>query len=591
MATQLQTPMRTMLAPPTAPTTLATSAVPNAQATPAARVPPMGHLIPDAPTNDATGRLMERFLKIQPLTFAGISKDSLLPVKWVKEMEKAFDFLGCNEEQKISCVRYKLQQKAEAWWQITKPILATAHPVLTWEIFKEAFFGNYFPTSTRKKKEVQLMELIQGLKSVLEYQQKFKELFFFAPPHLNTDEAKALKFEDGLRPSLATVMITHKAQGYSEVVQLAKRIEDKQRDTYLTNLGSGKRSVPFADREYCKILKLVYHSSASSQPQRGATESLTPKPMYANPNIKAIEAPTNVASQEAKCYNCGQAGHYSRTCTNWRPSLPRRQQGNEPQGRGYSVSAGEAEASQTVVIAYTLFDTGATHSFVSSSFMKRMGITPKSLASGLALSTPIGLTIELDIVYEPCPIRIAAREMITHLIQLDMTDFDVILGMDWLAAYKPNVLCAKKKIVFQPRGEQGFIFVGDKKKQSTKTVISALQMKKLLSKGCQGYFISVMDTETKVRPMSKIPIVREFPDVFPDDLTSPPSARETEFIVDLLPGAAPVSKASYRMAPRELKELQAQLQDLLKKGFVKPSVSPWGATVLFVKKKGGSMCM
>ncbi|XP_043705332.1 uncharacterized protein LOC122655180 [Telopea speciosissima] len=186
--------------------------------TPATPVPPAVPAAPNAPANDATGRLMERFLKIQLLTFTGISRDSLLPVKWIKEMEKAFEFLGCNEEQKISYARYKLQQEAEAWWQITKPILAAAQPVLTWEIFKEAFFGNYFPTSVRKKKEVELMELVQGPRSVLEYQQKFEELFFFAPPHLNTNEAKPQKFEDGLRPSLATVMITYKTQGYSEVV-------------------------------------------------------------------------------------------------------------------------------------------------------------------------------------------------------------------------------------------------------------------------------------------------------------------------------------------------------------------------------------
>ncbi|XP_043710446.1 uncharacterized protein LOC122659398 [Telopea speciosissima] len=281
----MQDTMRSMQTHPTAPTTPATPAVPAA---------------PNAPANDATGRLMEKFLKIQPLTFAGISKDSLLPVKWIKEMEKAFEFLGCNEEQKISCARYKLQQEVEAWWQITKPILAAAHSVLTWEIFKEAFFGNYFPTSVRKKKEIELMELVQGPRSMLKYQQKFEELFFFTPPHLNTDEAKAQKFKDGLRPFLATVMITYKAQGYLEVVQMAKRIEDKQRDTYLTNMGSSKRSVPFADKEYSKFPQPVYYSSASSQLQKGAIESSAPKPVYANPNIKAIEVPTSVASQEAK---------------------------------------------------------------------------------------------------------------------------------------------------------------------------------------------------------------------------------------------------------------------------------------------------
>nr|CAD1823573.1 unnamed protein product [Ananas comosus var. bracteatus] len=86
-----------------------------------------------------------------------------------------------------------------------------------------------------------------------------------------------------------------------------------------------------------------------------------------------------------------------------------------------------------------------------------------------------------------------------------------------------------------------------------------------------------------------IPVVREFGDVFPAELPGRPPDREIEFVVDLVPGTTPISKAPYRMAPAELKELKAQLQDLLDKGFMRPSVSPWGTPVLFVKKNDGSL--
>nr|GFC98516.1 retrotransposon protein [Tanacetum cinerariifolium] len=85
------------------------------------------------------------------------------------------------------------------------------------------------------------------------------------------------------------------------------------------------------------------------------------------------------------------------------------------------------------------------------------------------------------------------------------------------------------------------------------------------------------------------PIVFEFPDVFPDELPGIPPVREVEFNIELIPGAEPISKAPYRMAPIELKELKDQLQELLEQGFIRPSVSPWGAPVLFVRKKDGSM--
>nr|GFC90586.1 putative reverse transcriptase domain-containing protein [Tanacetum cinerariifolium] len=89
--------------------------------------------------------------------------------------------------------------------------------------------------------------------------------------------------------------------------------------------------------------------------------------------------------------------------------------------------------------------------------------------------------------------------------------------------------------------------------------------------------------------LCKHPIVSEFPDVFPDELPGIPPVHEVEFSIELIPGAEPISKAPYRMAPLELKELKDQLQELLERGFIHPSVSPWGAPVLFVKKKDGSM--
>ncbi|RVW21559.1 Retrovirus-related Pol polyprotein from transposon 297 [Vitis vinifera] len=106
--------------------------------------------------------------------------------------------------------------------------------------------------------------------------------------------------------------------------------------------------------------------------------------------------------------------------------------------------------------------------------------------------------------------------------------------------------------------------------------------------GCQGFFAYVVNKENDLK-LEDIPIVRDYPDVFPEDLPGLPPEREVEFTIDLAPGTAPISKAPYRMAPMELKELKIQLQELLDKGFIRPSVSPWGAPVLFVKKKDGSM--
>ncbi|GKD88437.1 hypothetical protein Tco_1363944 [Tanacetum coccineum] len=91
--------------------------------------------------------------------------------------------------------------------------------------------------------------------------------------------------------------------------------------------------------------------------------------------------------------------------------------------------------------------------------------------------------------------------------------------------------------------------------------------------------------------MQDVPVIHNFPEVFPDDLSGLPPPRQVKFRIELVPGAAPVARAPYRLAPSELKELSDQLKELLEKGFIRPSSSPWGAPVLFVKKKDGSFRM
>ena len=111
----------------------------------------------------------------------------------------------------------------------------------------------------------------------------------------------------------------------------------------------------------------------------------------------------------------------------------------------------------------------------------------------------------------------------------------------------------------------------------------------MLLSGCQGYLVTVVDaTYVEKSKPEEIAVVQEFSDVFPEELPGIPLEREISFEIELLPGIAPVSKAPYRMALVELKELQIQLQELLDKGFICPSHSPWGAPILFFKKEDGT---
>ena len=112
----------------------------------------------------------------------------------------------------------------------------------------------------------------------------------------------------------------------------------------------------------------------------------------------------------------------------------------------------------------------------------------------------------------------------------------------------------------------------------------------MLSSECKGFLASIVDPskETELTP-EDVPVVREYVSVFPKDLPGLPPDREIVFSIELMPGTAPISRAPYRLAPAELKELKVQLEEMIEKGFIRPSHSPWGAPVLFVKKKDGSL--
>ncbi|KAL0561554.1 hypothetical protein IC582_001988 [Cucumis melo] len=169
-----------------------------------------------------------------------------------------------------------------------------------------------------------------------------------------------------------------------------------------------------------------------------------------------------------------------------------------------------------------------------------------------------------------------------------MLDFDVIQGMDWLAANHTSIDCSRKEVAFNPPSMASFKFKREGLRLLPK-VISAMRASKLLSQGTLSILVSMVDTREVDVSLSSEPVVRDYPDVFPKELQGLPPHRVIEFAIELEPGTVPISKALYKMAPVELKELKVQLQELLDKGFIRPSVSPWGAPVLFVKKKDGSM--
>ncbi|XP_070041576.1 uncharacterized protein [Nicotiana tomentosiformis] len=169
-----------------------------------------------------------------------------------------------------------------------------------------------------------------------------------------------------------------------------------------------------------------------------------------------------------------------------------------------------------------------------------------------------------------------------------MVDFGVILGMDWMLPYRAILDCHVKMVTLAMPGLPRLEWKGTSG-HSTSKVISYMKARRMVEKGFLAYLVYSRDPSTDVPSMDSVPIVHAFPEVFLADLQGMPPDRDIDFCIDLAPGTHPISILSYCMAVPKLKELKEQLQDLLDQGFIRPSVSPWGAPVLFVKKKDGSM--
>ena len=285
------------------------------------------------------------------------------------------------------------------------------------------------------------------------------------------------------------------------------------------------------------------------------------------------------------------------------PSVPRqgtqtlgRQDGRAPT-RAYAMKAVEdTDAPDVIAGNFQIFDTtvhalidpGSTHSYICTD-IPNLGKLPRSETKyDILVTNPLGHSVTVNRVYRDYPIKIREYEFLGDLIELSFREFDVILGMDWLSQHQAIVDCRMKRVTLKTPNEDEVTFIGERSNHLS-NVISTATSRTMVRKGCEAYLAYVIDTVKQRPSVSDIPIVSDFPDVLPEELPGLPPHREIEFAIDIVSGATPASITPYRMAPLELKELKFQLQELLEKGFIRPSVSPWGAPVLFVKKKDGTL--
>ncbi|GJZ43555.1 putative reverse transcriptase domain-containing protein [Tanacetum coccineum] len=528
---------------------------------------------------------------------------------------------GCAEEDKVMFAASTFEGRALTWWNGNVQTLGLANAnQIPWNNVKAMMTTEYCPATEIQKMEQELWTLTLKGDDIEAYTNRFYELVLMCPELVSTKNKKIEKYIRGFPERIKGNITSSKPATLHDAINMARELveqsvqgratrisesnkrkwEDHQRNTNNNNPSNhnnnnnnrnrnnnhhqqqNKRqetarayaAAPAEVKVYagnlpkCNRCNLHHHGPC---PQR------CPKCQRMGHMEKDCRARLPSAGdnfqQNVTCFGCGEKGHYKNKC----PKAGNQQNGGA-HGRAYVVVENPQQNPNVVTgtfllndhYACILFDSGAEKSFVSSAFTPFIDIAPTALNTSYEVELADGKVVSTNTILCSCTLVLSDHVFKIDLLPTRLGSFDVIVGMDWLSCRRAVIDCYEKIVrIPLPNGE-------------------ILEVQGERPEKDLGSLACIKADEKK---LDDIRVVRDFPEVFLDDLLGLPPVREIEFCIDLIPGASPVVRSPYQLAPSKMLELSNQLKELQEKGFIRPSHSPWGAPVLFVKKKDGAMRM
>ncbi|GJS58224.1 putative reverse transcriptase domain-containing protein [Tanacetum coccineum] len=520
----------------------------------------------------------KEFMSCQPFNFKG-TEGAVGLIRWFERTESVFLRSNCTEDCKVKFATGTLTEEALSWWNsFAQPIGIEEAYKIPWSEFKKLLIKKYCPRTEVKKMEDEFYNLTVKGNDLKTYIRRFQELAILCPTMVPNSEKLMEVFIGGLPRSIEGNVTASKPQTLEEAITITQRLMDQvTKHNSVQGTNDHKRKFDdrrtFTNNNYQNNRNNNNNNRNNDHHQQQNRRQETVRAYAATPtenNRYAGNLPLckkcnlhHTGPCTVKCQTCNKVGHQTRNCKNKGPATGSNLQpvsvtchacgekghyknqcpkaNNSAHGRAYMLRDKNVHQDPNVVtgtfllnqhLARVLFDSGADKSFVSISLASMLNIPPITLDTTYDIEMADGNLVGTNTVIQGCTLILLNQPFEIDLMPIKLGSFDVVIGMDWLSKYHARIICDEKVVHIPIDGE---------------TLIIRAQ---------------VMEKKSDERRLEDIPVVREFLEVFPEDLPGLPPVHQVEFQINLMPGVASVARAPYRLAHSEMQELSDQLQEL-----------------------------